>query len=45
MRKNKFKKALSVFLVLSMCVALAACGKKNSGNQSGENPNGGDTTG
>ncbi len=45
MRKNKFKKALSVFLVLSMCVALAACGKKNSGNQPGENPNGGNTTG
>lgn len=45
MRKNKFKKALSVFLVLSMCVALAACGKKDSGNQSGENPNGENTSG
>lgn len=45
MRKNKFKKALSVFLVLSMCVALAACGKKNSGNQSGENPSEGNNSG
>lgn len=45
MRKNKFKKALSVFLVLTMCVALAACGKKNSDNQSGENPSDGNTAG
>lgn len=44
MKKYKFKKALSIFLVLSMCFALAACGKKDNGNQSGENPSDGNTT-
>ncbi|MDD5937076.1 MAG: ABC transporter substrate-binding protein [Clostridiales bacterium] len=44
MRRNKFQKALSVALTLSMCAALTGCGKgDNKGNQDKTPSNGGNT--